>query len=68
MVPEELRMQIAERTGFIGTAEDVIVGMKRVSAAGISYVFMRTIDTLSFPEPEVEIYGAKVRQAVAGLP
>ena len=68
MVPEELRMQIAERTGFIGTAEDVIAGMKRVSGAGISYVFMRTIDTLNFPEPEVEIYGAKVREVVAGLP
>jgi 5,10-methylenetetrahydromethanopterin reductase len=67
-VPEELRMMIAEKTGFIGKAEDVIAGMKRVSEAGIRYVFMRTIDTLSFPTDEVDIYGAKIREAVAALP
>jgi 5,10-methylenetetrahydromethanopterin reductase len=67
-VPEELRMMIAEKTGFIGKAEDVIAGMKRVSDAGIRYVFMRTIDTLSFPTDEVELYGSKIRDAVAALP
>jgi hypothetical protein len=61
-------MQIAEKTGFIGTAEDVIAGMKRVSDAGIRYVFMRTIDTLSFPTNEVDIYGSKIRNALAALP
>ena len=67
-VPEELRMIIAERIGFIGTADDVIAGLKRVSSGGISYVFMSSVDTLGFPEQEVDIFGRRIRGAVAAMP
>jgi 5,10-methylenetetrahydromethanopterin reductase len=66
-VPLELRAQIADRLGMIGTPEDVVAKLKALSAAGIRNVFMRTVDTLSFPEKDVDLYGAKVREVVAGL-
>jgi len=67
-VPLELRAQIADRLGMIGTPEDVIGKLKTMSAAGIRNVFMRTVDTLSFPSADVELYGAKIRDVVAALP
>jgi 5,10-methylenetetrahydromethanopterin reductase len=66
-VPMELRAQIAGRLGFIGTPDDVIAGLKALSAAGIRNVFMRTVDTLSFPSQDVELYGAQIRETVARL-
>jgi hypothetical protein len=66
-VPLELRAQIADRLGLIGTPEDVIAKLKALSAAGISNVFMRTVDTLSLPEQDVELYGARIKETVAGL-
>jgi 5,10-methylenetetrahydromethanopterin reductase len=59
-VPLELRAQIAGRVGLIGTPEDCIEKLKQVSAAGIDHVFMRTVDTLAFPGPEVEAYRQKI--------
>jgi 5,10-methylenetetrahydromethanopterin reductase len=67
-VPLELRAQIADRLGMIGTPEDVIGKLKALSAAGIRNVFMRTVDTLSFPAQDVELYGSRIRGTVAGLP
>jgi 5,10-methylenetetrahydromethanopterin reductase len=67
-VPLELRSQIAERVGLIGTPEDVIAKLRELSGYGIRNLFMRTVDTLSFPSEDVRLYGARVRQVVAGLP
>ncbi len=67
-VPLELRAQIADRLGMIGTPEDVMAKLKALSAAGIRNVFMRTVDTLSFPAADVDLYGPKIRDVVAGLP
>jgi alkanesulfonate monooxygenase SsuD/methylene tetrahydromethanopterin reductase-like flavin-dependent oxidoreductase (luciferase family) len=67
-VPLELRTQIAGRLGMIGTPDDIIAKLKALSAAGIRNVFMRTVDTLSFPAQDVELYGGRIRDVVAGLP
>jgi 5,10-methylenetetrahydromethanopterin reductase len=67
-VPLELRAQIADRLGMIGTPDDVIARLRALSAAGIRNVFMRTVDTLSFPAQDVDLYGAKISDVVAGLP
>jgi 5,10-methylenetetrahydromethanopterin reductase len=66
-IPLELRQQIADRMGLIGTAEDCIERLKAVSKAGYDSVFMRTVDTISFPSAEVEAFGAKIAPAIASL-
>jgi 5,10-methylenetetrahydromethanopterin reductase len=55
-VPLELRAQIAGVLGIVGTPEDAIARLQRVAAEGISEVFLRTVNTLSFPEGEVAAY------------
>ncbi len=67
-VPLELRTQIAQRVGIIGTPDDMIAKLREMSALGICNVFVRTVDTHDFPVEDVELYGAKVRDAVAALP
>ena len=67
-IPLELRQQIADRMGLIGTPEDCIERLKVVSKAGYDSVFMRTVDTISFPASEVEAFGAKIGPAITSLP
>jgi hypothetical protein len=45
-----------------------VAKLRELSQAGVGNVFLRTVDTLSFPAAEVELYGSRMRQAVAGLP
>ena len=66
-VPYELRSAIADKIGLIGSPSDVIDRLRTLASAGFDHVFMRTIDTLSFPEAEVEAYGAEIAAAVASL-
>ena len=64
-VPLELRAQIADVLGIVGTPEDAVEHLRQVAAAGVSEVFLRTVNTLSFPEGEVALapkYLAAVRQ------
>jgi alkanesulfonate monooxygenase SsuD/methylene tetrahydromethanopterin reductase-like flavin-dependent oxidoreductase (luciferase family) len=67
-VPYELRQEIAEKLGLIGTPEDCIASLRQLAADGFDNVYMRTVDTVSFPSTEVEAYGTKIRAAVAALP
>jgi 5,10-methylenetetrahydromethanopterin reductase len=66
-VPIELRARIAEASGIVGTPEYAIERLRQVAAAGISEVFLRTVNTLSFPGGEVEAYGAGRAGVVRGL-
>jgi 5,10-methylenetetrahydromethanopterin reductase len=66
-VPLALRMQIAAASGLIGSPDDVIQGLERAKSLGYDHVFMRTIDTMSFPAPEVEAYGRVIGPAVATM-
>jgi 5,10-methylenetetrahydromethanopterin reductase len=66
-VPIELRARIAEASGIVGTPEYAIERLRQVAAAGISEVFLRTVNTLSFPGGEVEAYGAGMAGIVRGL-
>jgi len=67
-VPYELRLEIAEKLGLIGTPEDCIARLKQLAADGFDNIYMRTVDTISFPSAEVEAYRTKIRAAVATLP
>jgi 5,10-methylenetetrahydromethanopterin reductase len=66
-VPLELRAQIADKAGIIGTPEDCVERLRKVATADYDSVFLRTVDTLSFPAPEVELYRERIRPAVAAL-
>jgi hypothetical protein len=66
-VPMELRRQIADVLGMVGTPDDAIGRLRQLAAAGISEVFMRTVNTLSFPEGEVQAYGHGIGEAVKSL-
>ncbi len=66
-VPAELRQQLADVLGIVGTPEDAVEKLGRVAAAGISEVFLRTVNNLGFPEGEVEAYGAGIAEAVRAL-
>lgn len=66
-IPIDLRAQIADKLGLIGTPEDCISRLQEVSRAGFD-VFMRTADTVSFPGAEVEAFRDKIRPAIASLP
>jgi hypothetical protein len=66
-LPEELRMQIAQASGLIGGPQDVIDGLQRARSMGYDNIFMRTIDTMTFPQAEVEAYGAGISAAVRAM-
>ena len=66
-VPLELRAQIAERLGLIGTPEDAIATLRKLNTAGYNNVYMRSVDTVSFPEAEVDAYRETIGPAVAGM-
>jgi 5,10-methylenetetrahydromethanopterin reductase len=66
-VPLELRAQIAEKLGLIGTPDDVIATLKKLAAAGYDSVYMRSVDTVSFPTTEVALYKQHIAPAVARM-
>jgi 5,10-methylenetetrahydromethanopterin reductase len=63
-VPYELRSQIADAVGLIGGPEDVVERLRAAASHGVGSVYMRTVDTLSFPEAEVEAYAKEIGAAV----
>jgi len=63
-VPYELRSQIADAVGLIGGPEDVVQRLSIAAGHGIEHVYMRTVDTLSFPEAEVAAYAKTIGAAV----
>jgi 5,10-methylenetetrahydromethanopterin reductase len=66
-VPFELRSAIADKLGLIGSPADCIERLRALSRAGFEHVFMRTVDTLSFPEAEVDAYRDHIAAAVAEM-
>lgn len=66
-VPLELRAQIAEKLGLIGTPDDVIATLKKLAAAGYDNIYMRSVDTVSFPTAEVAAYRETIGPAVAKM-
>jgi 5,10-methylenetetrahydromethanopterin reductase len=66
-IPLDLRTQIAEKMGLIGSPEDCIARLREVAAYGFRYVYMRTVDTFSFPQPEIDAYRTKIAAAVASM-
>jgi 5,10-methylenetetrahydromethanopterin reductase len=66
-VPLELRAQIAEKLGLIGTPEDAIATLQKMASAGYHSVYMRSVDTVSFPVAEVEAYRDTIGPAVARM-
>jgi 5,10-methylenetetrahydromethanopterin reductase len=66
-LPEELRQQIAQASGLIGSPEDVVRGIRQAHDWGYEHIFMRTVDTMSFPSAEVEAYGAGIGDAVRAM-
>ena len=67
-VPLELRLQIAEKLGLIGTPADCVARLREIAGAGFGGIFMRTVDTAGFPEAELAAFRAEVGPAVASLP
>jgi 5,10-methylenetetrahydromethanopterin reductase len=66
-VPLELRAQIADKLGLIGTPEDAIATLQKMAAAGYHNVYMRSVDTVSFPFVEVAAYKSHIGPAVAKM-
>ncbi len=66
-VPYELRAQIGAAMGLVGTPEDAIARLKQLAAAGYESVFMRTVDTVTFPEAELAAYRDQIGPAVKAL-
>jgi 5,10-methylenetetrahydromethanopterin reductase len=66
-VPLELRAQIAEKLGLIGTPEDAIATLRKMASAGYDSVYMRSVDTVSFSMTEVELYKKHIGPAVARM-
>jgi 5,10-methylenetetrahydromethanopterin reductase len=63
-VPLEIRQQIANVLGIVGTPEDAIDKLRWLASQGVTDVFLRTIDTLAFPEAEVKAFANGVCSAV----
>jgi 5,10-methylenetetrahydromethanopterin reductase len=66
-VPYELRSQIADAVGLIGGPADVVERLRIAASHGIETVYMRTVDTLSFPEAEVDAYASVIGPAVRAM-
>jgi len=67
-LPYYLRLEIADKLGLIGTPNDCIARLKELSRAGYNNIYMRTVDTISFPSAEVEAYQHRIRPAISALP
>jgi alkanesulfonate monooxygenase SsuD/methylene tetrahydromethanopterin reductase-like flavin-dependent oxidoreductase (luciferase family) len=63
-IPLELREQIAAASGLIGTPEDCLSRLQALHELGFDDVFLRSVDTVSFPEPEARLFGTKLRPAL----
>jgi 5,10-methylenetetrahydromethanopterin reductase len=66
-VPLELRARIADVLGIVDTPDHALERLRQLAAAGVSEVYLRTVNTLSFPEGEVEAYAGGLGEAVRGL-
>ena len=63
-LPRDLRAQLCDALGFIGTAHDYLRHLKELEAAGFERVFLMTVGTNNFPEEEVRLFGEVVAPAL----
>jgi 5,10-methylenetetrahydromethanopterin reductase len=66
-VPYELRSQIADAVGLIGSPEDCVERLRVAASHGVTNLYMRTVDTMSFPAAEVEAYERVIGPAVRNM-
>jgi len=66
-LPYDLRLEIADKLGAIGSPADCVERIRKAAAAGFDAVFIRTMDTHAFPEAEVDLFAREVRPALAAV-
>jgi 5,10-methylenetetrahydromethanopterin reductase len=68
-LPPDLRAQICDVLGMIGTPDDCVQTLRRLQAAGFDEMYMQTIGTMNFPEAEIRAFRETIGPAVhAGSP
>lgn len=66
-LPFDLRAQMCDAIGLIGTPEDCLHRLRQFYEAGIRRVFLMTVGTTNFPEEEVRLYGEVIGPALRDL-
>ena len=63
---ERIRARQA-RVGVIGTPDDAVATLNKLASAGYDNIYMRSVDTVSFPVAEVTAYRETIGPAVAKM-
>ena len=64
-LPDDLRAQLCDATGIIGTPDDAVQRLRELDAAGFDEVFLMTVGTMNFPEAEMEAFAETIGPALA---
>jgi 5,10-methylenetetrahydromethanopterin reductase len=68
-LPADLRAQMCDALGMIGTPDDCLQTLRRLQAAGFDEMYMQTVGTMNFPESEIRAFRETVGPALhAGSP
>ena len=55
-LPHDLRSALCDALGMIGTPADCTTRLLELEAAGFNEIYLQTIGTMNFPEPEIRAY------------
>ena len=64
-LPRELRAQMCDALGIIGTADDCLRRLQELERAGFDEVYMQTVGTMNFPDDEIRAFGETIGPALA---
>jgi 5,10-methylenetetrahydromethanopterin reductase len=63
-VPADLRAQLCNEIGLIGTPADCLRRLRELEQAGFDEVFLQTVGTMNFPVAEVRAFGETIGPAL----
>lgn len=63
-LPHDLRGQMCDALGMIGTPADSVHRLQDLQAAGFDEVYMQTVGTMNFPESEIRAFQETIGPAI----
>jgi len=64
-LPRDLRAQLCDAFGAIGTPDDFLQKLRELQAAGFDEVYMQTVGTMNFPDAEIRAFGETISPALS---
>jgi 5,10-methylenetetrahydromethanopterin reductase len=67
-IPRDLRAEMCDAIGIIGTPADCLRRLQALAAGGFQHVFLQTAGTMNFPETEVSLFRENIATALGTGP